>query len=443
MNTVWIKEHLTTLFAGSTSTEEISNLINTKISRFDGKLYKYCSFSKDDSNHSLSNLKDGIIYFSKPSDFNDPFDCALGFSLDEAIKSMIPSLIDKNVKIDGENAELIKELIKTLFCDKQDPIEFDNPTLQAVSILFSAPQMVDIIKALSKGEKIDESLMLSKLQQILVNPTIASKLYRAVSNPQSPIELQSVSKKDVYTTMIQSLFRNPALIKLAGEQEIPPEALSVTSSINAILSEDTVIGKIERLSELTDYKGKDIRKEIEKIHNTLNPIIPKIKDIVNSQFAISCFSTSPDNILMWSHYANKHKGFCVEYDFSKMKAQNILLMLYPVIYSDKRPNVPMSLFDLDNLKDIKLSNNREAIPDIIIALLTKSKIWDYENEWRIIATQTDLDEQKLKEDIAIKIYYGANIADGDKKKLEKIVEEKGLKTQQYALDVDKFKLTEK
>ncbi|MDE7379939.1 MAG: DUF2971 domain-containing protein [Clostridia bacterium] len=440
MNTDWIKDNLTTLFAGAPSIEEISYLISTKIRRFSGKLYKYCSFSKDDSNHSLSNLRDGIIYFSKPSNFNDPFDCALGFSIDEALKSMIPSLIDKNVNIGGENEELIKELMKTLFCDESETVTYDNPTLEVAKILFSAPQIVDIIKSVKNGEKIDDDLLQSKLQQMLFDPTIASKLTGLGLNSQSSLNMQSISKNNIYTTIFQSIFRNPALMELFGEQEIPPEAMRVTSAMSAILSEDTIIGKIERLTELTEYNGKDIRKEIEKIHNTLNPIIPKIKDIINSRFAITCFSTSPDNILMWSHYANKHKGFCVEYDFSKMRAQNILLMLYPAIYSEKRPVVPMTLFDLDNLNDIKLSNDRNAIPDIIMALLTKSKIWDYENEWRIIATQSDLDEQKLKEDIAVKVYYGANIDEEDKKQLDKIVEEKGLETQQYALDVDTFKL---
>lgn len=443
MNTEWIKDHLNTLFAGAPLTEEISSLISSKIRRFNGKLYKYCSFSKGDSNHSLSNLKDGIIYFSKPSDFNDPFDCALGFSIDEAIKSMIPSLIDKKIRIEGENEAVVKELIKTLFCEEQEPFYCDNPTLQALSVLISTPQMVDIIKALSSGQKVDDGLLQAKLWQILADPIIASKFSEAVSNLQTPIDMQTVSKGDAFNTIMQALIKNPALLGVVGEQEIPPETLSVTNALSAILAEDTVIGKIERLTELTEYKGKDIRKEIEKVHSTLEPIIPKLKEIINSRFAISCFSTSPDNILMWSHYANKHRGFCVEYDFSKMKAQNILLMLYPAIYSDKRPTVPMTLFDLDNLNDIKLSNDRNAIPDLIMALLTKSKIWNYENEWRIIATQSDLDEQKLKADIAVKVYYGANIDADDKKQLDEIVEEKELEKEQYILDIDKFKLTVK
>ena len=35
------------------------------------------------------------------------------------------------------------------------------------------------------------------------------------------------------------------------------------------------------------------------------------------QFGISCFTTKHDNFLMWSHYADNHRGVCLEFDFSK------------------------------------------------------------------------------------------------------------------------------
>ena len=57
-------------------------LLDEKIRLFGGKLYKYYSF---EDSYSLKNLYDKTIHFSKPEIFNDPFDCALGFSLDKAV----------------------------------------------------------------------------------------------------------------------------------------------------------------------------------------------------------------------------------------------------------------------------------------------------------------------------------------------------------------------
>lgn len=44
-----------------------------------------------------------------------------------------------------------------------------------------------------------------------------------------------------------------------------------------------------------------------------NEIIQKVKEVRNNTL-ISCFSKRYDSILMWSHYGDKHKGICVEFD---------------------------------------------------------------------------------------------------------------------------------
>jgi hypothetical protein len=33
---------------------------------------------------------------------------------------------------------------------------------------------------------------------------------------------------------------------------------------------------------------------------------------------VSCFTTNPNSVVMWSHYANQHKGICVEFSGSSM-----------------------------------------------------------------------------------------------------------------------------
>ena len=34
--------------------------------------------------------------------------------------------------------------------------------------------------------------------------------------------------------------------------------------------------------------------------------------------SIACFTESNDNSAMWGHYADSHRGFCIEYDFQKI-----------------------------------------------------------------------------------------------------------------------------
>lgn len=91
----------------------------------------------------------------------------------------------------------------------------------------------------------------------------------------------------------------------------------------------------------------------------------KFKEILESQLLITgmyCMTADPTNILMWSHYANKHTGVCLRFDGYAFEA-------YPVVYNTERPVVNF------------ITQNKEMIDH---AVFRKSKLWEYEQEWRII-----------------------------------------------------------
>jgi hypothetical protein len=52
-------------------------------------------------------------------------------------------------------------------------------------------------------------------------------------------------------------------------------------------------------------------------------------------WGVCCFTTDNRNPLMWSHYADGHKGFCLEFDTQKCKL--LSEKLFPVTYSDEYP----------------------------------------------------------------------------------------------------------
>lgn len=76
------------------------------------------------------------------------------------------------------------------------------------------------------------------------------------------------------------------------------------------------------------------------------------------------------NILMWSHYADNHRGFCVKYSFAESFVNNedMALFFRPVIYknSSEKVNIDIDSFDSD------------------LAYCTKNHSWKYENEIRLI-----------------------------------------------------------
>lgn len=80
-------------------------------------------------------------------------------------------------------------------------------------------------------------------------------------------------------------------------------------------------------------------------------------------FRVYCLSPKPDNLLMWSHYADKHKGLCLEFDTDNP----IFGGAWEVEYHIEYPYRPWN-----------------AELDVVRLALTKAKCWEYEEEYRLL-----------------------------------------------------------
>ena len=91
---------------------------------------------------------------------------------------------------------------------------------------------------------------------------------------------------------------------------------------------------------------------------------------------ICAFSALPGHMLMWSHYANHHRGFCVEYDCQK--GTKLRELAHEVKYEDSMPSLSAA--------DFAQSNKEKALDAL---WLTKAKCWSYEQEWRVMMPEGD------------------------------------------------------
>lgn len=115
------------------------------------------------------------------------------------------------------------------------------------------------------------------------------------------------------------------------------------------------VGKDQRyVVEVKDRSSSDIQKEVQK-------------EVDNA--AVCCFSSLNDDLLLWSHYADAHRGICIGFDTSIL-AQHFGRNIFLVNYDDKFPDVAFS-------RKVR----RESVKKIITH---KSKAWRYEKEVRII-----------------------------------------------------------
>ena len=152
---------------------------------------------------------------------------------------------------------------------------------------------------------------------------------------------------------------------------------------------------------------------------------------------IACFCESIESVIMWSHYAQNHQGFALEYNLRDTLAHPITNVgIYPVIYNEERLDVSIYMA----WAFLGMIGIHSPIPDMLSSMkiaLHKSKQWEYEKEWRLIdSTIRDFTSDKPSV-IHIKptaIYYGQRIAKEDKGKLHTIAQNHGIR--EYDMYID-------
>ncbi len=91
---------------------------------------------------------------------------------------------------------------------------------------------------------------------------------------------------------------------------------------------------------------------------------------------VFCLSATPFEVLMWSHYADKHKGFCLEFERTPDN-QLGKDACNPVQYTDT-PQI------LRFGEGIEAKSINSAKDPSMIALHSKTCSWAYEKEWRVV-----------------------------------------------------------
>lgn len=228
-------------------------------------------------------------------------------------------------------------------------------------------------------------------------------------------------------------------------------------------------------------KSKELQEKISEYRNRANEVAKqKIENIRKTNIRIACFLAekkhdiyyfNPTNneclskIQMWSHYANNHKGFCVEYDISEIKKdinlnytindffsniekekylQERLMVitkgcLLPVIYTSQRVNIPYT-----KLKKYKFDKREEIIKLLYDAYITKSTIWSYENEWRLVVDNkiARYYDNKIPFPYIKKIYLGCKMEKPYLDELIYIADELGVEIEMMKMESNKFDMVE-
>ncbi len=215
------------------------------------------------------------------------------------------------------------------------------------------------------------------------------------------------------------------------------------------------------LQQLT--KQKQIEEEFIKVQDEKKYRVCSFQRYEDKYININPILTKPQ---MWSYYANWHKGICIEYDTSnilkyfsdsfdyessfnsdRVLKENDLdyaCRLFKILYRRKMPFVNIDKYNKKKNKDVYI----EQI--ILRSIITKSKEWKQEDEYRLIV---NINDKKIikKENAGItnyffkgptiqKIYLGVNLDKKIENKIIKIANERNISLEKLIIKKDCYEL---
>jgi Protein of unknown function (DUF2971) len=128
-----------------------------------------------------------------------------------------------------------------------------------------------------------------------------------------------------------------------------------------------------------------------------------------SDVGLFCLSSVRDNILMWSHYAGQHRGYCIE--FSSAEDDYMFGAAEPVSYSPEYPVVEFFNTSIDE--------------QIQLTFLTKHDGWAYEREWRIIDTRRGSGFRPYPAILFKGVIFGLRMPESDRARIREWVRDRG------------------
>ncbi|AQR98149.1 DUF2971 domain-containing protein [Clostridium saccharoperbutylacetonicum] len=163
--------------------------------------------------------------------------------------------------------------------------------------------------------------------------------------------------------------------------------------INSIENKEFWMSTRDNLNDPFELKSLYIEEEKIKQYNYPLEIIQELIKSYREEVLIGCFTTNlANNMPMWAHYANNHKGFCLEYNIHKPK------FFFPISYEGERAPANVVYMNYINLatKSYKKTITDEEIKDfklyqslIFHSTIIKHSSWEYENEYRLLFPKSE------------------------------------------------------
>ena len=369
-----------------------------------GKVYKYRAF--DTKGFSIENLKNGTLYCSPPSAFNDPFECRLGMD----IQSLM--VVKSGIEID-----YIEEIFKhyvLVFYGNAKITDYNIKEQNIIQRLLDNKTMNLLLEKSYNFESEKDAF-----KELTQNTDYIFELIKIIMMDSQILQAFNTSEE-----MLKSKL-NDCLTRMSSD------SINAYPDLNLMYGTSYDADEISTVALISNEFYPENNNKVIQMERTFYTFEKTLKEKITNSFFVGCLAENYKNRLMWSHYADSHKGFCIEYDYSNYKCKDIIP--FPVCYSENLVMIPWKYVINQNKE-----NMHKATKEMMRALFTKDAIWSYENEWRILIPQSE--EQSLKMPPISYIYIGAMCEEKNKHELIKIAKELNVPIKQMTIDRGKYLL---
>ena len=183
--------------------------------------------------------------------------------------------------------------------------------------------------------------------------------------------------------------------------------------------DDQISTMISFIEKVFEADGNDVREKLK--------VITEYK----SRLGVYSLSKSFENELLWAHYSDSHKGFCIEYELNGLKEKYLIPPLVNELEVDYKLS-PQKIVPED-FKQLNLFLRK--------LFATKSEEWEYEDEIRLLFDKSGLKDYHPS--TLTGIYFGAELEDKNRHILIDSLTNFDVKFYEIYREKDSFKLRQR
>jgi hypothetical protein len=209
-------------------------------------------------------------------------------------------------------------------------------------------------------------------------------------------------------------------LEMLWDAHYSEQAVAAENALGAMIVALKGVFPVLSRDEFNSQFGEAIDESFKRMDSTMSRFHSEIRAGME-RIKLLCLAEKYDNILMWSHYSEQHKGLCLRFKCVP-EEDSPWGVAVPVTYAKAMPRL------LDEESFAKLISGQASIDHKAMTrrlVYTKAEEWSYEKEWRVFAgngrTTAEYEDILFGQSELDAVYLGCRMPSDEKRMFGKLV----------------------